>query len=90
MIPDLVLRIKFKEPGDPAPVAMEALHDAISWLARNHVEPFREFTLHDRSGVAVGVACWERMKSGQAALPTYHIEPMFAGSQSCFHLGGGS
>ena len=27
---------------------------------------------------------------GQAALPTYHIEPMFAGSQSCYHLGGGS
>ena len=27
---------------------------------------------------------------GSGTLPTYHIEPMFAGSQSCYHLGGGS
>ena len=23
------------------------------------------------------------------APPSYHIEPMFAGSQACYHLGGG-
>ncbi len=26
---------------------------------------------------------------GQATLPTWHIEPMFAGSQAAYHLGGG-
>jgi len=62
MIPDLILRIRFAEPGDPAPVVIEALRDAISFVSRNRSETHPEFPLHDRAGIRIGTARWDAAK----------------------------
>jgi len=44
--------------------------------------PASQWILANNTGVSAAAL-------GSGTLPTYHIEPMFSGSQSCYHLGGG-